>query len=214
MIIRSFEPAGVFRSVKDKFPDDLPQVAFTGRSNVGKSSLINRLAGRKRTAPTSSTPGKTRSIQFFKVNDSFYLVDLPGYGYARLPLEQRERWRKTVENYLGSSRGLRGVVSLIDIRHKLFDSDRLMLEYLAASRIPALVVLTKADKLGRGRQKQMATGLLQELGGLVAREQVITVSAVQGTGCESLLEAIGELVAEEIPGPESRPTVNHSEKDT
>ena len=194
MIIRSFEPAGVFQRPSDSFPDDLPQVAFTGRSNVGKSSLINRLVGRKRAAPTSSTPGKTRKIHFFKVNDCFYLVDLPGYGYARLPVEQKRKWHKTVENYLEKSRSLRGVVSLIDIRHKLFDSDRQMLVYLTSYCIPALVVLTKADKLSRSRQQQMTTGLLKELDGVVAPEQVVPVSAVKGTGCENLLSAIEELV--------------------
>ncbi len=194
MIIRSFEPAGVFQSPADPFPDDLPQVAFTGRSNVGKSSLINRLVGRKRAVPTSSTPGKTRKLHFFRVNDCFYLVDLPGYGYARLPVEQKLKWQKMVESYLETSRSLRGVVSLIDIRHKLFDSDRQMLVYLASRRIPALVVLTKADKLGRSRQQQMTAGLLKELDGVVAPEQVLPVSAVKGTGCDRLLAAIEELV--------------------
>jgi len=197
MIIRSFELAGVYQSPSEQFPDDLPQVAFSGRSNVGKSSLINRLVGRKRLVPTSSTPGKTRKIHFYKVNDIFYLVDLPGYGYARLPEQRRREWAKIVERYLETSRGLRGVVSLIDIRHPLFDSDRRMLFYLASQRIPALVVLTKADKLSRSKQQRMAAGFLAGLEGVVNAEQVLTVSAVKGTGCDALLEAIEELVAGE-----------------
>jgi len=194
MIISSFEPAGVFQHPSDQFPDDLPQVAFTGRSNVGKSSLINRLVGRKRAAPTSTTPGKTRKVHFYKVNDRFYLVDLPGYGYARLPVEQKRKWQKMIERYLEKSRGLKGVVSLIDIRHKLFDSDRQMLVYLASRRIPSLVVLTKADKLNRSKQAKMTAGLLKELDGVVVSEQVLPVSAVKGTGCDPLLTAIEELI--------------------
>ncbi|MFC1614874.1 ribosome biogenesis GTP-binding protein YihA/YsxC, partial [Gemmatimonadota bacterium] len=177
MKIHSFEPAHKLRRLSDQFPDDLPQVAFTGRSNVGKSSLINRLVGRKRTVPTSSTPGKTRVIQFYIVNESFYMVDLPGYGYARLPIKERIRWQTIVDHYLERSHDLRGVVSLIDIRHKLFDSDRQMLSYLASRSIPALVALTKADKLSRNKQQQRTAGLLEELEGMVDGEQVLPVSA-------------------------------------
>ncbi|MEA2062206.1 MAG: ribosome biogenesis GTP-binding protein YihA/YsxC [Gemmatimonadota bacterium] len=195
MIIRTFEPACEIRTLSDQWPEDLPQVAFAGRSNVGKSSLINRLVGRKRAVRTSSTPGKTRKIHFYKVNGSFYLVDLPGYGYARLPVEVRKKWQKLIERYLEGSRNLRGVVSLIDIRHQLFDSDRRMLEYLAARGIPAMAVLTKADKLSRSKQQQMAARLFGELEGTLAPEQLLTVSALNGTGCERLLEAIEELLS-------------------
>ena len=115
-------------------PSGLPEVAFAGRSNVGKSSLLNRLVRRRALARVSRTPGRTQEINFFRVNDAFILVDLPGYGYARVSKERREQWRPLIEGYLSSSPGLRGVVQLIDARHEPTADDRAMLDFLAGAR--------------------------------------------------------------------------------
>jgi len=179
----------------EKFPDDLPQVAFSGRSNVGKSSLINRLLGRKKLAPTSATPGKTRKISFFKINSSFYLVDLPGYGYAKLPLKVKKLWRRTVDRYLESSRGLRGVVFLLDIRREISDLDHQLLLYLAQRKISLLLALTKADKLSRSQRRKRCENLLAALGESVADDQVIVTSARTGEGCAELLDAVQSLTS-------------------
>jgi GTP-binding protein len=195
MKINAIEPAGAFWQPDDKFPDDLPQVAFAGRSNVGKSSLINRLLGRRKLAPISSSPGKTRKIHFFKINGAFYLVDLPGYGFTRLPLKVRDKWRALVESYLEGNKDLRGVVNLIDIRHELSDLDRQMLLYLGGKGIPTLIALTKADKLGYAQRRRMAGSILEELGGSVTLDQVVVTSARTGEGCDSLLDAVADLVA-------------------
>ncbi len=194
--IKSVEPAGAFWREGDRPPDDRPQVAFAGRSNVGKSSLINRLCNRRKLAAASGTPGKTRKLHFFLVNGSFYLVDLPGYGFTKLPIEVREKWQRLIEGYLNSSRGLRGVVCLIDIRHILMDSDRRMLQYLSAKGIPALVALTKADKLGRNQQAQAVSELLKEAGGALERGQVLLTSSQSGLGMVELEQAVLELVQE------------------
>jgi len=194
MKIKSIEPAGAFWRPSDTFPDDLPQVAFAGRSNVGKSSLINRLLGRRRLAATSSTPGKTRKIHFFNINGFFYLVDLPGYGYTKLPVAVRERWRLTVERYLTGSRNLAGVVCLVDIRRGLAEADRQLLLFLAEKNIPLVIALTKADKLKFQQRKKTIDSLLAELSGAIAPEQVIPTSAESGQGCAELLSAVEALI--------------------
>lgn len=130
-------------------PDDKPEVAFAGRSNVGKSSLINVLVNRKKIARTSSTPGRTQAINFFCVANRFYVVDLPGYGFARVPLRIKRSWGKMVETYLRRRRNLRAVVVILDIRRDLTPEDQNLLEWLNHFGIRALVVLTKADKLSR-----------------------------------------------------------------
>jgi len=128
----------------------LPEVAASGRSNVGKSSLLNVLFVRKGLAKVSSTPGKTREINFFSVEDRYHLVDLPGYGYARVPVEMKRRWGRLVEEYLESRDQLAGVIQLVDIRHGPSRQDREMLDWLAGGRRPGLLVATKADKLKSG----------------------------------------------------------------
>jgi len=193
MKIYSIQPAGSFRTPAEEFPDDLAQVAFTGRSNVGKSSLINRLLGRKKLAPTSSTPGKTRKIQFININGHFYLVDLPGYGYAKLPLKVKELWRRNVDHYLENSRNLRGVVFLVDIRREMSELDLQMLLYLAQRKIPLLLALTKTDKLSRSQRSKRVKSLFAALGGSVAENQVIVTSARTGEGCAELLDAVQSL---------------------
>ena len=136
----------------NQFPDlVMPEIAFAGRSNVGKSTLINSLLTRKKLVKTSSTPGKTRLINFFLINEIFCLVDLPGYGFAKVPTEMRESWRKLIETYLSRRDNLRGVVLIIDIRHGPTAQDRQLKSWLDFHRRPMLVVASKSDKLSRGK---------------------------------------------------------------
>lgn len=139
----------------DKCPaTSRPEVALAGRSNVGKSSLLNVLVNRKRLARTSNTPGRTQLINFFAINNSFYLVDLPGYGFAKVPAHVKARWGKMVEGYLAGREQLCGVILLVDVRHKPTADDRQMYDWLKHYQIPTAVVATKADKLSRGRALQ------------------------------------------------------------
>jgi len=140
---------------------ELPEIAFAGRSNVGKSSLVNILVNRKNLVRTSSTPGRTQLINFFSVNDRLVLVDLPGYGYAKAPPEVRKQWKPMIETYLAKRDNLRGVVLILDIRRTPSDGDLEMLGWLEAWNIPAIIVLTKWDKLSkneRSRQLNLIAG--------------------------------------------------------
>ena len=131
----------------------LPEIAFAGRSNVGKSTLINSLLNRKKLVKTSATPGKTQLINFFKVNDKFYFVDLPGYGYAKVPESVRRKWQNLVEAYLSERKTLRNVVLIVDSRHNPTKQDRQLLEWLKYFQRPSLIVASKIDKLKRGQVK-------------------------------------------------------------
>ncbi len=167
---------------------DLPEIAFAGRSNVGKSSVINRLLNRKGLAKVGKTPGLTRTINFFKVNGAFYFVDLPGYGYAALPREVRRGWGPLIEGYLVSPRPLKAAVLILDARHGPQPADRDLKAFLDHHRIPAIITLTKVDKLPRGRWRDQSrrTGELLQ----VPLEEVILFSAVTGEGVKELLAAI------------------------
>ncbi|MFL2748955.1 MAG: ribosome biogenesis GTP-binding protein YihA/YsxC [bacterium] len=146
--------AGLLESAAgaNQFPElVMPEIAFAGRSNVGKSTLINSLLTRKKLVKTSSTPGKTRLINFFLINEIFCLVDLPGYGFAKVPTEMRESWRKLIETYLSRRDNLRGVVLIIDIRHGPTAQDRQLKSWLDFHRRPMLVVASKSDKLSPGK---------------------------------------------------------------
>ena len=174
-------------------PDtSLPEVAFAGRSNVGKSSLINKLLRRKKFARVSNTPGRTREINFFAVNERFILADLPGYGYARISKEKKAEWRPLIEGYLKHSPRLKGVVQLLDVRHAPSDDDLQMLEFLAHLGTPTIVVATKIDKLKRADRASRVEALAREAG--VDVEQIIPFSAVDGDGRDELAEAIVALV--------------------
>ena len=175
-------------------PPGLPEVAFAGRSNVGKSSLLNRLVRRKAFARVSRTPGRTREINFFQVNDQLVFADLPGYGYARVAHEQRDAWRPLIEGYLRHSERLQGVVQLLDIRREASDDDRLMLEFLGDLGVPTIVVITKIDKLATRAATQRVAELSRSLG--LTDDQVIAFSAVTGAGRDELAEAIVSLLAE------------------
>ena len=140
----------------------VPEIVFSGRSNVGKSSLINRLAGRKSLARTSATPGKTATINFYRL-DGARLVDLPGYGYARVSDSERRRWSELIEGYFNDDRDVRLVVQLLDIRHTPSKDDFQMLEYMVEREIPFIAVLTKADKLNKTERAQRLAAFEQEL---------------------------------------------------
>lgn len=195
LVIRSLEFIGGMASVGGWRPEPvLPEVAFAGRSNVGKSSLLNRLVHRKKFARVSNTPGRTREINFFKVNDTFVLVDLPGYGYARVSKERRAEWKPLIEGYLRSSPQLRGIVQLIDSRHAPTDDDRSMLDFLSELGVPTIVVLTKIDKLTATQRKQSLIDITTALG--LEGEQVLEFSAVTGEGRNELAEALDDLLAQ------------------
>jgi GTP-binding protein len=193
LVIRSLEFLGGMASVDGWRPDSvLPEVAFAGRSNVGKSSLLNRLVHRKKFARVSNTPGRTREINFFKVNDAFVLVDLPGYGYARVSKDRRAEWRPLIESYLRRSPQLRGIVHLLDVRHDPTNDDRLMLDFLSEIGVPTIVVLTKIDKLTSAERRKQLAELPLRLG--LDVEQVIPFSAATGEGRDDLGAAIESLL--------------------
>jgi GTP-binding protein len=174
---------------------DLPEVAFLGRSNVGKSSLLNRLVARKQLARTSRTPGKTRLLHFYQVERpgrELLLVDLPGYGYAKAAKSERARWKGLIEGYLGRRQALRAAVLLQDLRRDPTEDETLLLAWLSEREIPALVALTKIDKLKPNKR----TARLRELGGSlpVQADWVIPTSAQTGAGIEPLWRAIDTLL--------------------
>ncbi len=184
--------------VPGRYPDpSLPEIAFAGRSNVGKSSLLNRLIHRKGLARTSRTPGRTQAIHFYRVNDRFFLVDLPGYGYARAPEALRRAWRPLVEGYLVGRAPLRAVVVIVDIRHDPTEGDLELLDYLAHRGIPAILVLAKSDKLPRGRQAARALAITRALAarpGAAALDPNL-FSAVTGQGLDALWRALRDRLA-------------------
>ena len=178
----------------------LPEIAFAGRSNVGKSSLLNRLVRRKTFARVSRTPGRTREINFFEVNHRFVLADLPGYGYARISKERRAEWRPLIEGYLRRSTMLRGVVQLIDVRREPSDDDLQMLDFLSDVGAPTIVAITKVDKLAKSAAAERVREITESLG--LDADQVIPFSAVTGLGRDELAAAIVTLVDSQ-PGTEA-----------
>ncbi|HKO15651.1 MAG TPA: ribosome biogenesis GTP-binding protein YihA/YsxC [Gemmatimonadaceae bacterium] len=193
LVIRSLEFLGPMATADGWRPEHaLPEIAFAGRSNVGKSSLLNRLVRRKRFARVSNTPGRTREINFFRVNDRFVLVDLPGYGYARISRERRAAWKPLIERFLRTSTQLRGIVQLLDVRHEPTDDDLQMLGFLAELGIPTIIVLTKIDKLTRARAVERVAAIARELA--LDEDQVIPFSSVTGEGRDELAAAIVSLV--------------------
>src|SRR5689334_1150978 len=176
LVIRRLEFIGPMASPTGWRPEaKWPEVAFAGRSNVGKSSLLNRLVRRKRFARVSNTPGRTREVNFFLVNNQFVLVDLPGYGYARISKERRAEWKPLIEGYLRSSPELRGNVQLPHVRHEPTADHRQMLDLLASEGVPALFALTKVDKLTSTQRASRIAALSDQL--QVPSDQVIPFSA-------------------------------------
>lgn len=194
LVIRSLDFLGGMADVGGWRPEPkLPEVAFAGRSNVGKSSLINVLVQRKKAARVSNTPGRTREINFFDVNGQFVLADLPGYGYAKVSKERKATWRPLIEGYLKGSLRLRGVVLLLDSRREPSSDDLQMLDFLAQRETPTIIIATKVDKLPNAERSRRIEALALQAG--VEPEQVIPFSAVTGAGRDELAEAIAGLVA-------------------
>ena len=193
LVIRNVEFIGGMSEKHGWRPDSpLPEIAFAGRSNVGKSSLLNTLVRRKSFARVSRTPGRTREINFFRINNGFVLVDLPGYGYARISKEKKAEWKPMIESYMRRTTQLRGIVLLLDIRRDPSDDDRAMLDFLAETEVPTIVALTKTDKLSKTAAKQQAAEISKALA--LPSEQVIPFSSSTGEGRVELLEAIMDLV--------------------
>ncbi|MEJ2154060.1 MAG: ribosome biogenesis GTP-binding protein YihA/YsxC [Desulfobacteraceae bacterium] len=171
---------------------DLPEVAFAGRSNVGKSSLINKLVNRKRLVKTSSTPGRTQLINFFQVNGELSLVDLPGYGYAKVPAAVRRQWGPMVEAYIAHRPNLKCVVLLMDLRRTPRDEEFQLLDWLDHHQIPTILVLTKADKLSKMKRSQQCKSAAETLG--VEGSDLVLFSAKTGLGKDALWELIERVV--------------------
>lgn len=192
MVIKSVN-LEIVCGVTSKLPDTvLPEIAFAGKSNVGKSSLINALINRKAYARTSSQPGKTQTINFYNVNESLYYVDLPGYGYAKVPIKEREKWGKMINQYLQSSKQLKAVFLLMDIRHEPSENDKLMYEWILHSGFEPIIVATKLDKIKRSQiQKQLK--LMKETLKAEKGIKVIPFSAETKQGREEIWQVIEEV---------------------
>ena len=174
-------------------PEDLPEIAFAGRSNVGKSSLLNLITGRKALARVSGSPGKTRTINFYRCNDRFRIVDLPGYGYAKISKSESEKWGAMMEAYLEGRENLIKVVQLVDIRHKPSEQDVQMYEYLKYFELDGIVVATKADKIG-SNERAKALRMIEDTLGMSEDDIVIPVSSLKRSGDDELLDTIEFLL--------------------
>lgn len=179
--------------ITSRLPENaLPEVAFAGKSNVGKSSLINALMNRKSYAKTSSQPGKTQTINFYNINDVFYCVDLPGYGYAKTAMEIRAKWGRMIEKYLHTSKVLKQVFLLIDIRHKPSENDRLMYEWINSQGYAPVIIATKLDKINRSQiQKQVKT--VREGLGMPEDGIIVPFSAETKQGLDKVWEIIDNV---------------------
>ena len=189
MVIRSINLETVCGVTSTLPQNDKPEVAFAGKSNVGKSSLINALMNRKSYARISATPGKTQTINFYNINDEMYLVDLPGYGYARVSEKEKERWGKMIERYLHSSAQLKAVFLLIDIRHDPSANDRMMYKWVVEQGYHPIIIATKLDKIKRS-QVQKHVKMLKEGLGLVPGTKVIPFSSQTKQGRDEIWELI------------------------
>ena len=192
MIIRSLELETVC-GITSKLPENmLPEIAFAGKSNVGKSSLINGLMNRKSFARISATPGKTQTINFYNINKELYLVDLPGYGYAKVSEKEKQKWGKMIERYLHSSKQLRAVFLLIDIRHDPTVTDKQMYDWILSQGYQPIIIATKLDKLKRSQTAKHIKAVRQGLG-LGPDAVLIPFSAVTKQGRDEIWELAEEL---------------------
>lgn len=181
------------------FPQQgMPEIAMAGKSNVGKSSLINSLTRHSKLARTSSAPGKTRLINYYMINEAFLLVDLPGYGFARAPKSEQQKWSRMIEGFLTGSENLKHVFQLVDIRHEPTQEDVMMIEYLRHYDIPFTVIATKADKLSKAQRSRSIPVICRKL--VVQPWEILTYSSEDLTGRELLLEKIENVLAETQEG--------------
>ena len=190
---------------KTQYPEEkLPEIVFIGRSNVGKSSLINSLTRRRNLARTSQTPGKTQTINFYKVElkisaeeifyKNFYLVDLPGYGYAKTSKTNRATWAKFIEEYLSNSREIKFVCQLVDMRHAPMESDLKMFSQLIEKNLPVLIVATKSDKLSKNEQKKNLAAIQKSFG--IEELSILPYSSIKNEGRSNLLDVIADSLLE------------------
>lgn len=176
----------------DQLPrDKKAQIAVAGRSNVGKSSLLNKLAGSKKIAKVSGTPGKTRALNFFLINDLFYVVDLPGYGYAKVSKKEHRSWGKLIQDFLSESNDLIGLILLLDCRRETSQGDMDLIDWLSERKLPVLIVVTKTDKLNRDKVNQKLKQIEKELS-----TGAVAFSTVTGVGRKTLTDSVFNLVAE------------------
>lgn len=194
MIIKKADFFAAFGTNKQLPASVKPEVVFSGRSNVGKSSLINKLCNRKNLARVSSEPGKTGTINFYTVND-FYIVDLPGYGFAKVSDKERQRWDKLINSYFETGRGINLVVQLIDCRREPSDDDYMMLEYLSHHKIPFIIALTKGDKLNKTQQNAAVEQFKEYCQGYSWSEIILT-SAPKNIGIDILSSTIETFLGE------------------
>lgn len=181
-------------SLKHCPPDSLPEIVLIGRSNVGKSSLINSLVNRKGLAKTSSAPGKTRTLNFYLINKDFYLVDLPGFGYAEAPKKLKRSWEKMIDDYLVARPNVIGALIILDIRRDAGETESLLYEWVHGFNVPVVTVLTKADKVSRNEAASRSSRLGKSLSGADSGAPVV-FSAISGEGRGLLLKRINELLS-------------------
>ncbi|HPF21617.1 MAG TPA: ribosome biogenesis GTP-binding protein YihA/YsxC [Syntrophomonas sp.] len=193
LVIKKAEFVSSFVDIKSLPEDNLPEIALAGRSNVGKSSLINKIVNRKNLAKSSSTPGKTRTLNYYLINSAFYMVDLPGYGYARVSKQERDKWGKLIEKYLSSRPQLRGVIQLLDIRHPPTENDVAMQQYLEHYQVPILLIATKTDKVSRN-EKNKNLAVIKKTMQLESDQLLITFSAETGEGVDEVKTALEEIL--------------------
>lgn len=196
MLVKKAELAAVAVK-KNQYPQDaLPEVAFAGRSNVGKSSLLNTLTNRRNLARVSGSPGKTRTINFFQINDAFRIVDLPGYGYAKLSKSATEHWGDMIEGYLSSRENLRCVILLVDIRHQPSAQDVQMYQWLQHYGLSGVVVATKADKISRNQLRTQMNMIRRTLS-MGEEDVVLPVSSLKKSGYEDLWSVIEQIIGDD-----------------
>lgn len=180
--------------VTSKLPEnELPEIAFAGKSNVGKSSLINALMNRKSLARTSAQPGKTQTINFYNINSELYFVDLPGYGYAKVSKEEKAKWGKMIEGYLRKSKQLKAIFLLVDIRHEPGNNDKEMYDWIVSNGYEPIIIATKLDKINRS-QKDKNVKIIREKLGLKREHLVLPFSATSKQGREEIYETIDKIL--------------------
>ena len=186
----------VISAVKpDQYPDDgLPEFALAGRSNVGKSSFINKMINRKSLARTSSKPGKTQTLNFYKIEDMLYFVDVPGYGFAKVSKREREAWGQMIETYLTTRKNLRAVMLIVDLRHPPTEDDVLMYDFLKYYEIPCVVIATKADKIPKGKWSKHSKITKEKLN-MIPQDELIIFSSETGEGKETAWKVLTKRFA-------------------